>query len=326
MNEELENKLYQIDPIFFSHAIACKEGKENEMNTCMYFGCECGDGWFEPIKRFTQKIAILNKIGKQYNIKFICDQLKEKWGTFTCYGGMYIISDKDEKNNKEIIDSLNSMFEDAIKTCEKECWNVCEWCGADGGFNGENLITTKGWISRICKKCAKDKEEKETKHYDEIHKVDYVPRITWFHDGYEFLNLYHINGFKYNDIFYNSIIEAFYCEKDKEHKDLYKKIVQNIENKNPNIIEYIANTIYNIFIEESDYNLLKDIVRAKFTSEYDEDIKKELIETKGKLLQNMGHHHNNIFGHCTCKDCKDKEHKDLYAKILMEIRDELIKE
>jgi len=50
------------------------------MSTCMAFGCECGDGWFEPIKKFVQKTAILNNVGKQYNIKFVCNQLKEKFG------------------------------------------------------------------------------------------------------------------------------------------------------------------------------------------------------------------------------------------------------
>ena len=89
MNIELEEKLYNIDPIFFEQAIGCKNGLMNQMSTCMAFGCECGDGWFEPIKKFVQKTSILNNVGKQYNIKFVCNQLKEKFGQFTCYTGNY---------------------------------------------------------------------------------------------------------------------------------------------------------------------------------------------------------------------------------------------
>lgn len=37
MNEKLENKLYQIDPIFFEEAIACETDEMNEMNTCIAF-------------------------------------------------------------------------------------------------------------------------------------------------------------------------------------------------------------------------------------------------------------------------------------------------
>ena len=71
------------------------------------------------------------------------------------------------------------------------------------------------------------------------------------------------------------------------------------------MIEVLANE-FGVRVEENDYDLLKDIVKAKFSYEYNKNIKDELLETEGKLLQHMGKHHNNIFGHCVCEECKDK--------------------
>ena len=70
MDIKLENELYSIDPIFFKDAIKCQNGEMNEMQTCMYFGCDCGNGWFKPLKKMTQKLAEINKISKNYNFEF----------------------------------------------------------------------------------------------------------------------------------------------------------------------------------------------------------------------------------------------------------------
>ena len=329
MKDELENKLYNIDPIFFEEAIACKNDKMNEMNTCMYFGCECGDGWFKPLEKFIQKVNLINHIAKNYNIKFVCSQLKEKFGELRVYYKTVLIDNEKGIENKEVKKYLSELFDDALRTAEDECWNVCEWCGAEGGYNGENLITTSGWISRICKKCAKIAEENNTKRMDNFNNKEYIPRITMFKGVYSFLNLFHIRSFTFKDdkSYYYSIAEAFFSEKDPNNKDIYQKIGHLKQNGElSNLVKDIA-IKFGIKYEdnEKDYQLLKDIVRAKFSYKYNEDLKKELIETNGKQLINMGKHCDNILGYCICDSCKDKEHKDLYAKILMEVRDELKK-
>ena len=329
MKDELENKLYNIDPVFFEDAIACENKEKNEMDTCMYFGCECGDGWFKPLEKFMHKVKFINELAKRYNTKFVCEQLKEKYGELRVYYKTDKINEINENNkvNYDEVDYLIDMFEDALKISEDDCWNVCEWCGAEGGYDGENLVTTSGWISRICKKCAKEKAENETKRFDEYNNQLYVPRITLFKEGYEFLSLFHIDGFRYKDYYYTSIIEAFFSEKNPDNKDIYQKIAKFENDKRSSyVIKDVANK-FGITYEDTkqDYELLKDIVRSKFTYKYKENLKKEFLETDGKLLQNMGYHHDNILGHCNCKDCENKEHKDLYAKILMEVRDELKK-
>ena len=329
MNDKLERELYNIDPIFFKHAIDCINGDENEMQTCMYWGCECGNGWFIPIKNFVKQVAFLNRLGKEYNIQFICDQIKEKFGEFTCYYHSEKVNDNLvlDKENSNI---LSNMMDNAYYNTVDKCWNTCEWCGAEGGNGGSNMTTTKGWISRICRKCSKEKIEDNTKNFDKNNNEKYIPRITLFNEAYDFLSLYHTDSFKftYNNETknYYSIIEAFYSIKDNKNADIYKEIGR-IEKINPILIENIAKK-FNITYEdnEKDYKLLKDIVLAKFKYKLNENIRKELIETNGKLLSNVGRHCNNILGYCICDNCKDKEHKDLYAKILMEVRDILIKE
>ena len=85
MKKELENKLYNIDPTFFEDAIACENKEKNEMDTCMYWGCECGDGWFKPLEKFMHKVKFINELAKRYNTKFVCEQLKEKYGELRVY-------------------------------------------------------------------------------------------------------------------------------------------------------------------------------------------------------------------------------------------------
>ena len=130
-------------------------------------------------------------MGKTYNVKFVCNQLKEKFGEVRIYTSTNKInSNEDFKPGYEV---LNKLFNDAISTCELECSKVCEICGAAGGNNNENIIQTSGWIRYICKKCAIELSEKSTKQYDESHKDNEfygIDRITLFKQENYFLNLY----------------------------------------------------------------------------------------------------------------------------------------
>ena len=324
MDSNLEQKLYNIDPVFFEQAIKCQVGQMTEMNTCMYFGCQCGDGWFEPIKKFVHKVKIINEQAKQYNSKFVCSQLKEKFGQIRVYYKLSKINDNINSDHQQQIDCLANMFEDALRKVEEDCWNVCEWCGADGGRDGENLITTSGWISRICKKCSKKSIEKNTKRFDEQNHKEYQPRITLFKQGYNFLSMFCEVGFYYNNDYFNSIVEAYACSKDHKHKQLYKMIYNY--SKNSSYIIYQLFTSYGFELQQNDYDLIKQITFARFTHKCNKKSLSQLLQTVGYRLSNMGRHCNNIYGYCVCDKCKNVQHKDLYAKILMQIREQLFKE
>ena len=326
MNENLEKQLYLIDPVFFEEAIACINKEMNSMNTCMAFGRECGDGWFEPIKSLAMKTHMINEMGKLYNVKFVCNQLKEKFGEVRIYTSTNKInSDEDFKPGYEVLDKL---FDDAISTCELECSKVCEICGAPGGNNNENIIQTSGWIRFICKKCAIELSEDSTKQYDKFHKDNEfygIDRITLFKQENHFLNLYHICPFTYvndknEDSTFRSIIEAYFSIKNPEYYEIYKMISRTKSLESPFIIEEIAKRNgYKI----NDYELLKNIVKAKFFEKWNETIRRDLLLTKNKLLINMNNRHDNVLGYCFCEKCKDIEKQNIFGKILMDVRTEL---
>lgn len=323
MTENLEKQLYLIDPVFFEEAIACINKEMNSMDTCMAFGCECGDGWFEPLKLFVQKTHILNDIGKNYNIKFVCNQLKEKFGTLRVYSSTKKI--EDEKDFKSGFEVLEKMFDDALKQCEDDCLHVCEKCGADGGLNNENIIETSGWISYICKKCAREITENETKRYDENHKENNefygIDRITLFKQENKFLNLYHQYPFEYKDVVYGSILHAYFSIIDFNNKEIYNCISQA---KHPNVSMIIEEIAKKGGYHITDFNLLKEIVKAKFSHKWNETIRRDLLLTKTKMLINMNNRHDNILGYCYCKECKNIEKQNILGKILMEVRNELM--
>lgn len=323
MNEELEIKLYKEDPDFFEEALKCLSGEMNECNSCMAFGCECGDGWFKPLLKLTRKMFLINSLAKKYNLKVICNQLKEKFGELRCYYSVQNTLIHD--TNNPYIEIIKEMAQEAVRTCETDCWNVCEWCGADGGYNCENLITTSGWISRICKNCGKEYYFKKQKSNDKHLNIENEKRIDTFTSVYSFLNPFYKSSFKYNKNRYSSVMHAFYCMKDPEHEYIYNLLSVGDWDYKSFDIKKVAEKYFNIKIEETDYQLLKDITYARFNYEYNTKEKQLLLETNDLKISNCGYHHDNILGICWCTDCKEKEQLDLYGKILMEVRSELIK-
>jgi hypothetical protein len=146
MDAELENKLYEKYPQFFSNK------DKGIMQSCMAWGCECGNGWFDIIsslcwmikqhednkrwqKEFKNKqnqeikdsmgITIEGEEPEYFPVKF--DQVKEKYGTLRVYfsGG------------DEYVEGLVSMAE-AISG------KICEVCGNKG------QPSKGGWISTLC--------------------------------------------------------------------------------------------------------------------------------------------------------------------------------
>jgi len=70
--------------------------------------------------------------------------------------------------------------------------------------------------------------------------------------------------------------------------------------------------------------LIKSITKSRFSDHRNKDDLANLFRTVGYEFKNMGNHCDNIYGHCVCDGCKNIEHKDLYAKILTEVRKELL--
>jgi hypothetical protein len=93
--------------------------------TCMCWGFECGDGWFELIKELSEK---LEPLGVE------AEQVKEKFGTLRFYTGGV---------PEEVADEVFALIDEAEERSEK----TCEQCGAPGE------LRPGGWIQTLCGDC-----------------------------------------------------------------------------------------------------------------------------------------------------------------------------
>jgi hypothetical protein len=142
MKDELQQQLYDKYPDLFSNK------DKDIMSSCMTWGCEHGDGWFDILSTLCWMIKQHednNKWQTEYKQKqdpsYVCnynpvkfDQIKEKFGGLRIYfsGG------------DEYIEGLVSM-------AESFSYKICEVCGERGKPN------TKGWIHTLCEKCRENK-------------------------------------------------------------------------------------------------------------------------------------------------------------------------
>lgn len=53
--------------------------------TCMCWGIEAGDGWFEPLNKLSHKLERLNEFYKKDRVCIRAEQVKEKFGTLRFY-------------------------------------------------------------------------------------------------------------------------------------------------------------------------------------------------------------------------------------------------
>lgn len=101
--------------------------------TCMCWGIDCGDGWFDIIDELCRKIQYrIEQEGYGDGVKVT--QVKEKYGTLR----FYLNGEDDE------------MYE-YICEAEKKSAQTCEICGSDAV-----LDDSKFWYTTICEKCKKE--------------------------------------------------------------------------------------------------------------------------------------------------------------------------
>ena len=115
------------------------------METCMCWGFECGDGWFDLLDQLMGNIQHYTdwnnenfaKGYKQYKQvpQVTLDQVKEKFGSLRFY---YTGGDDHISGMVTMAESMSSV--------------ICESCGNPG------KQTRGGWIKTICKSCETARE------------------------------------------------------------------------------------------------------------------------------------------------------------------------
>jgi hypothetical protein len=118
---------------------------KNMQETCMCWGFECGDGWFNILDQLMSNIQHhidwnnqnFEKGYKQYKqvAQVTLDQVKEKFGTLRFY----------YSGGDDIIDGMVRMAE-SMSGC------TCEECGNIGKSRGG------GWIHTYCDPCEEARE------------------------------------------------------------------------------------------------------------------------------------------------------------------------
>ena len=141
MNQELQNTLFEKYPQLFSNRT------KSRMESCMCWGIECNDGWYEILssvcwrifqheENISERIAVRNKFdtpNDQTDLDYVpvkFDQIKEKFGGLRIYfsGG-------------------DDYVEGIIGMAEEMSYKICEVCGNSGKPN------KGGWIITLCNSC-----------------------------------------------------------------------------------------------------------------------------------------------------------------------------
>lgn len=128
MKKELDDKLCSEFPKLYADRFL------SPTETCMYFGFEVGDGWFDLIYECSAKLEAINNTITDPTQYIKAAQVKEKFGGLRFY-----------------IDHGTTDAFKIIEEAEAKSDVTCEDCGKPGNSKG-----SRGWITTLC---AEHREE-----------------------------------------------------------------------------------------------------------------------------------------------------------------------
>jgi hypothetical protein len=173
MREELDTRLVKKYPKIFV------DRYKGMLETCMYWGFECGDGWYWLIDNLCQSIqsyidsnsyktTIKNKITRKLYkfIRKLTLSSKYKPWKYNLYNWIWKVAKKEKIESigqvvatqvKEKFGGLrfyynggDQLIDGMIRLAEHESYYICEECGSTEHVG----ITKEGWLFVRCKNCA----------------------------------------------------------------------------------------------------------------------------------------------------------------------------
>jgi len=141
MKKELQDKIYALYPELY------REKDLPMSQTCMCWGLDCGEGWFNLLKTLTLGIKAVDS---HYGTETVAKQVKEKFGTLRFYFGVR----HDDNEISTLVDDIISQMVDGA---EVESGNTCEVCGEFGQVENHH-----GWYMSRCSKCLKPEDKCDT--------------------------------------------------------------------------------------------------------------------------------------------------------------------
>ena len=137
MKTELEKKLVEQFPKIL------RDYRGDMMQTCMAWGMECGDGWYNLLEECFTKLQhvcdLISKDGRE--VQVIADQIKEKYGTLRFY--YHVIGDA---TNIEC-----DIIDDIVTEADRNSQRTCEETGEDG-----TICNYGSWLKTLCRTKAKE--------------------------------------------------------------------------------------------------------------------------------------------------------------------------
>lgn len=132
MIQSLQEKLYEDFPDLFA------DRNKSPRESCMSFGIECGNGWYDLIRSVCYRIK-QHEENKKYrkesasDISVVFNQVKEKFGGLRIY----------YRGGDDYVDGVVDM-------AEEMSYKICERCGNRGTPN------QGGWIVTLCDFCRQE--------------------------------------------------------------------------------------------------------------------------------------------------------------------------
>lgn len=144
--------------------------------------------------------------------------------------------------------------------------------------------------------------------------------ITRFRGEYQFLSNFYPVGITYENAVYPTVEHAFQAAKCVKESDREK--IRNTQK--PGGAKRIGRRVeLRSDWENKKVSIMEQLLRNKFESTR---MKKLLKDTDRKQIIEKNKWHDNFWGTCDCRSHKDKVGKNVLGKLLMKIRDEILKE
>ena len=147
-----------------------------------------------------------------------------------------------------------------------------------------------------------------------------MERIDSFKEAYRFLSNFYQSPVSFGGLTYPNAEAAFQAQKCGSEADKVKYTqvknpvrAKQMGKKEPNLPE-------NWY--EISYGIMLGVVRAKFAVP---EMAAKLLATGDAELVEGNHHHDNLWGHCSCARCAARVGQNRLGRILMQVRQELRK-
>lgn len=129
MTPKLENKIYKKFPKLY------RQAKLSEMQTCMCWGFQCGDGWYQLLYNLSQKISDHVELNHDEFAEYYPEvsQVKSKYGML-----------------RFNVDGADDEIHKMIDKAEKLADITCEDCGKE--YDGK-MKNYGSWVYNMCDEC-----------------------------------------------------------------------------------------------------------------------------------------------------------------------------